>query len=399
MMLGILKLEFCFAASRVVGVKSRSVSSLQADCNQPQPVSGTRHNGTLAIYSPGDVLIFTCDTGYKANYNPPTITCIDISNGRSWNPPSVSCDLDVVSLVIAIVVALVGIIVFVLAIIWLRKRRAERDSRRIRKKRASSNKYGNYEPRGSTRDGNVNHGMTEIEMDSMGIPMGANGSTVSRNGTNGHGPNGLLWSPPSARGQVTKEEEFAVLQRSRKSSATSQSSRTDNMPTKTPSGVHLNPNIGDVEFGAQNASTYNFKDIGSAMNAMAPPTLIANSMEMSLPMPDSISPRSTDENEDTEDDFNGLYAAVDKSKKTNDNNSNGSVKVEAMIEDDGYSAVGSSGNFTAHEEAISDDPYSEVKRNDLDEEDDYAVVKRVEETPEDVPEENDFDGLYAKVQK
>lgn len=184
------------------------------------------------------------------------------------------------------------------------------------------------------------------------------------------------------------------------------------MPMNTPSGVQLNPNIGDVEFGAPNVNMQNFKGIGSTMNAMAPPTLIANSMDMSLPMPDSMTPRSPEDNVDKAEDYGDLYASVDMSKKTksvkesNNNNSNGGVRstVAATIESDDYSVVGSSSSFSAHEEALAgDSPYSEVKTGDFDEMDgdgDYAVVKRVEETPKEVAEEDDvFGQIYAKVKK
>eukprot|EP00057_Strongylocentrotus_purpuratus_P022428 XP_011676902.1 PREDICTED: uncharacterized protein LOC105444397 [Strongylocentrotus purpuratus] len=94
---------------------------VHATCNVPAPVSGTHHNGTLAVYQPGAVLSFSCDTGYSANFKPPTITCLD--NG--WNPANIYCELNTTSLVIAIIVAFVALFVFVVIIILLvrRKRR------------------------------------------------------------------------------------------------------------------------------------------------------------------------------------------------------------------------------------------------------------------------------------
>ncbi|XP_041483643.1 uncharacterized protein LOC121430442 [Lytechinus variegatus] len=69
-----------------------STMPFQTTCSRPQPRFGTRYNGTMTIYySPGDVLEIKCDTGFKVNFEPPTIICMN--DGR-WKPSNVSCEID-----------------------------------------------------------------------------------------------------------------------------------------------------------------------------------------------------------------------------------------------------------------------------------------------------------------
>ncbi|XP_072170056.1 uncharacterized protein [Diadema setosum] len=389
-------------------------------CQATAPATGTRFNGTIDnYYQPGDVLTYSCDVGYRLNYANPISTCIQTPsnpNTASWQPSDIKCNLDVVSLAVACIVALVGLFVFTVAIMWLVKRRKETDSRKIKRK-ARENTYvtNHFEQRRSTRNGHVNQGMTDIEM----TPVNGNGSVINREGNNGHA-NGFVWSPPKLKGSVKQESEVAILSRSRKaSSGTSRSSRSDNVNANVASGVQLNPDVGDIEFGASNTNFTNIKDIGSSVKSMAHPSMGTNKMDMSLPMPESASPTlSNDANAspETARDYGDLYASVDMSKKSkkkkeeqkeNNNNSNvNSIVTVATIESDGgYSAVGSfsspSGSFSAHEEALADDSaYSAIKLGDDSiGEDDYATVERKEVDDETPRENEDFGDLYAKVKR
>ncbi|XP_041484576.1 uncharacterized protein LOC121431137 isoform X1 [Lytechinus variegatus] len=118
-------------------------TAVDAFCDAPSPVAATHHNGTLAVYKTGDTLYFTCDTGYSTNYDPPSSTCL--ANGI-WNPSDLACELNTLSLIISIIVAVITLFVFVVIVICIFRRKRRQTHASSPKIIRRSPKFPEYPP-------------------------------------------------------------------------------------------------------------------------------------------------------------------------------------------------------------------------------------------------------------
>ncbi|XP_072170054.1 uncharacterized protein [Diadema setosum] len=101
-------------------------------CLATAPADGTRFNGTIDdYYRPGDVLIYSCDVGYRLNYANPISTCIQTPSDpttASWQPSDIKCNIEGIILAVACFVSLIVVVLMIIAVVCLARKRGAASS-------------------------------------------------------------------------------------------------------------------------------------------------------------------------------------------------------------------------------------------------------------------------------